>query len=200
MPNSIVQLDQIADVFTGHYEQGAGVDNPAGTHRLVFIGSIDAGPAHRLLPDKCPRFTPKIDPGESLLRPGDLVMPARGERQDVAIIDLNPDNRPLVAASFLHVVRPNPDAADPGYLAWWLNQPTVRARVTGRVRGTKMPFLPLSETRTIRVTLPPLDVQQRIAELHRLVVRASDISIELLDLRSRLTNGLALRIANGEIA
>lgn len=199
MSNNTVHLEQIADVFPGHYELGAGKDEPTGTHRLVFIGSIHPGPGHRLIPEKCPRFTPKLEPSKAILQPGDLILPARGERQDVAYIDTPPDARPLVAASFLHVIRPRRDAVDPGYLAWWLNQPSVQTRVAAFVRGSNMPFLPLEETRGIKVTLPSLDTQRRIAELHRLSIQEFDLTTAIREHRQRLIQALALRAVQGAI-
>ena len=197
MQSTTVHLEQIARVFTGHYERGSGADDPSGTHRLVFIGSIDPGPGHRLRRDRCPRFTPKTDPADAILQPGDLALPARGERQDVALIDNQEDARPLVAASFLHVIRPDPDRVDAEYLAWWLNQPRMQGRLRAFVRGSNMPFLPLADTRMIKVTLPPLEVQRRVAELGRLSTRESEIVVLIRELRLALTNALALRAATG---
>ncbi|MFG0245397.1 MAG: restriction endonuclease subunit S [Phycisphaerales bacterium JB052] len=194
------QLDQIAEVFSGHYEKGASKDEPSGTHRLVFIGSIDPEPGHRLLRDRCPRFTPTKDPGHAVLRRGDLVIPARGERHDIALIDESPDRRPIVAASFLHVIRVCDDDADPGYLAWWLNQPPAQAALRDRIRGTKIPFLSLKAMRALETQLPPLDIQRRIAEFHTLAIRESQIMTDLRDSRSQLNNALALQVATGELA
>ena len=166
----------------------------------MFIGSIDPEPGHRLLRDRCPRFTPTKDPGDAVLQHGDLIIPARGERLDIAMIDEPPDSRPLVAASFLHVIRVNTDYADPRYLAWWLNQPQTQAVLRDRVRGTKIPFLSLRATRALEVHLPPLDIQRRIAEFHTLAVRESQIMTDLRDTRSRLNDALALHVAMGESA
>jgi len=199
MPTKTVKLEQIADVFAGHFEPGVGADDPRGTHRLVFIGSIDPGPAHRLLPSKCPRFTPNDDPGGAVLSVGDLVMPARGVRRDVALLEGHPHERPLVAASFLHVVRPHPAIVDAGYLAWWLNQPTVRTRLAALVRGSNMPFLPLEETRAIKVVLPPLELQRQIRELHRLSLREFEITTTLRRERRRLIDAISLQVVKGAI-
>lgn len=199
MVTRTVQLNQIAEVFSGHYEKGAAKDEPSGTHRLVFIGSIDPEPGHCLLRDRCPRFTPTKDPGDALLKQGDLVIPARGERLDIAMIDEPPDSRPLVAASFLHVIRVNTRDADPGYLVWWLRQPQAQAALRDRVRGTKIPFLSLKATRALEVHLPPLDIQRRIAEFHTLAVRESQIMTDLRDTRSQLNNALALQVATGAV-
>lgn len=198
MATRTVKLDQVAKVFSGHYEKGAAKDEPSGTHRLVFIGSIDSDPGHRLLRDRCPRFTPTKDPCNAVLQHGDLIIPARGERLDIAMIDELQDSRPLVAASFLHVIRVNTDIANPGYFAWWLNQPRAQAILRDRIRGTKIPFLPLKATRALEVHLPPLDIQRRIAELHALAVRESQIMTDLRDARFRLNDALALQVATGE--
>lgn len=199
MATRTAQLDQIAEIFSGHYEKGAAKDEPSGTHRLVFIGSIDPEPGHRLLRDRCPRFTPSKDPGHALLQHGDLVIPARGERHDIAMIDELPDGRPLVAASFLHVIRVNNSEADPRYIVWWLRQPQAQAALRDRTRGTKIPFLPLKAMRALEIHLPPLDIQRRIAEFHALAVRESQIMTDLRDTRSQLNNALALQVATGAV-
>ncbi len=197
MNNQTVQLEQIADVFPGHYEKGSGADDPSGTHRLLFIGSIDPAPGHRVLLEKCPRFTPKTDPKDAVLHRGDLVIPARGQRQTVARIGKSIDDRKLIAASFLHVVRPRPKAVDPSYLAWWLNQPTVQSRIGALVRGSKMPFLPLSGTRGIRISLPPLDTQRRIAKVYALSISEHELATAIRDRRRQLADALALQAVHG---
>lgn len=199
MATRTAQLERIAEVFSGHYEKGSAQDEPSGTHRLVFIGSIDPDPGHRLLRDRCPRFTPGKEPGDAVLRHGDLVIPARGERHDVALVDGHSGRRPLVAASFLHVIRVHDGDADPGYLAWWLNQPQAQAGLRDCTRGSKIPFLSLKATRALEVHLPPLDVQRRIAQFHRLAVQEFQIMTRLRDSRSRLNDALAHEVATGAL-
>lgn len=191
------KLDQIANVFSGHYERGAGDDDPTGTHRLVFIGSIDPAGGHALLRDRCPRFTPSKEPRQAVLQPGDLVIPARGNRVSAALVSNMPDRRPLVAASFLHVVRPKPSAVEPAYLAWWFNSPQGQAQVHERTRGTKISFLPLRAARSLELPLPPLDVQRRVADLHRLAERESQILDNIRTLRLALSHTLIHQIAMG---
>ncbi|MCA9249617.1 MAG: restriction endonuclease subunit S [Phycisphaerales bacterium] len=195
-----IQLEQIADVFPGHYEKGAGADDPSGSHRLVYIGSIDSALGHKLLLDKCPRFTPKSDPKNALLRDGDLVIPARGERQTVACIAESENGRSLIAASFLHVIRPKPDTVDSVYLAWWLNQFAVQSRIAETVSGSNMPFLPLSATRGIRVSLPSLAIQRKIADLYSMSIKEHELATAIRDLRLQLVDALALRAINGATA
>lgn len=194
------KLDQIADVFSGHYERGAGNDDPAGTHRLVFIASIDPSHDHGLLRDRCPRFTPTKDPRQAVLQPGDLVVPARGDRLDVALIREAPDRRPLVAASFLHVIRPHADQVDPGYLKWWFSQPTTQGKLGEFIRGTKIPFLPLKATRTLKVPVPSMSVQRQIADFYQLVIRESEILARIRELRFTLCNAVARRVADGGLS
>lgn len=190
------QLDQIADVFSGHYERGAGDDDPAGTHRLVLIASIDPT-SHALLRERCPRFTPTKAPRQAVLQHGDVVIPARGNRVSVALIGDTPDRRPLVAASFLHVVRPQPAAVEPAYLAWWFSSRQGQAQIRERGRGTKISFLPLRAARSLEIPLPPLDVQRRIAEIHQLADRESQIMDNVRRLRRDLSHALLHRIATG---
>ncbi|MEM9064031.1 MAG: restriction endonuclease subunit S [Planctomycetota bacterium] len=198
MTTRTAQLDQIAEVFSGHYEKGAGSDDPAGTHRLVFIASIDPAPDHALIRQSCPRFMPKKAPGRAVLEHGDLLVPARGDRLHIAIIEHPDDRRPLVAASFLHVVRPRADDLDPYYLRWWIEF-GARERLQQGIQGSNIPTLSIKVLRTVAVPIPPLDIQRRIAEFHALTVRESQIMTDLRDTRSQLNNALALQVATGAV-
>jgi hypothetical protein len=107
------------------------------------------------------------------------------------------DHRPLVAASFLHVVRPDSSAIEPGYLLWWFNHPQAQQQLANEAHGTKIPFLSLKSARSLRIPVPPVTVQRQIAELHNLAERESQIMGDLRRLRLKLNHALIRHIATG---
>ncbi len=190
-----VQLDLIAEVFGGYYERGTAKDDPSGSHRLVLIGSIDSQAGHRLNLDHCPRFTPGKDPGPAVLRSGDLLIPARGDRHDIPLVDESLNEQPLVASSFLYLVRPTTPDVDPRYLAWWLNQRSAQSTLRGFTKGTKIPFLSVKSVRNLEIPVPVLSVQRRIAEVDGLAAREAAIMSQLISVRSRLYEAVTVQLA-----
>lgn len=200
MKNPTQKLEDVADLYSGYHEKGLGDDDPSGTHLLVSIRSISPALGHPLIREECNRFTPSKDPGGALLCPHDLVLPARGNRHDVAYIHNAPDKQPLVASSIFHVIRTATADLIPSYLHWWLNAPETQALLVDMTKGSNIPFLAMKSTREIPVPIPPIETQVRIAELNTLTIREAELSAELRDLRYQLTQSIAQKIATGALS
>ncbi len=101
-----------------------------------------------------------------LLQEGDLLFQSRGSRHPVAVVGGGVRG---IAATGLHVIRPDSRRAMPGYLAWWLNHPQSQAKlIRDLARGTYIPFISKSDLEGFLVAIPPLVVQARIVDVDRL--------------------------------
>ena len=118
------------------------------------------------------------------LRTGDVLLQTRGVRYPVALV--NGDLEEAVAAAPLYVIRPKPNAIDPGYLVGFLSNPLTQHRMRQRATGTYVPQIARAELENFEIPVPPLGEQRRLADLARLIHREQKLAMSLADRRSEL--------------
>lgn len=96
---------------------------------------------------------------KSALQAGDVVIVRVGYPGVAAVI---PPNTGRLNAASLVIVRPDPAALDPHFLAYLLNSPWGRAAVAARLVGSAQQVLNTNAVADLEVRLPPLSLQQRI--------------------------------------
>lgn len=199
----LAALAAVAAVFAGSKERKAGpppASHPRdATHRLVKIRAIRSEAVPRVDVRQCPRFEPESDPAEKVLRSGDLLLPSRGDKRDVVLIETVADELPLVASGSLYVVRPRTELVEPGYLAWWLNSHKLQALLRDAARGSKVAFIPLRVVQDLPVPLPDLETQRATACYHRLAAREHEILSAIRDRRRQLVDQRLNNIVAGSI-
>lgn len=128
-----------------------------------------------------------------LLRAGDLLLQARGHRHPVAVVA--PQLHGIAAMGVL-VIRPKREVMLPAYLACWLNLPVTQARLSeGTARGTYVPFISKRDLAPFEVPVPPLAVQEQLAELDRLRREEARLQTELTQLKTHWIEGRIARAA-----
>jgi restriction endonuclease S subunit len=121
-----------------------------------------------------------------LLHEGDLLFQSRGSRHPVAVVGGGVKG---IAATGLHVIRPDLRRALPSYLAWWLNHPQSQAKlIRDLARGTYIPFISKSDLEGFSVALPPLTIQAQIVEVDRLRRLEQKLGAQLDQLNQQLTH------------
>lgn len=121
-----------------------------------------------------------------LLQEGDLLFQSRGSRHPVAVVAGGVRG---IAATGLHVIRPDVQRVRSHYLAWWLNHPQSQAKLTRDLaRGTYIPFISAGDLVAFQVPLPPLAVQARIVEVDRLQRFEQKLGAQLKQLNQQLVD------------
>lgn len=124
---------------------------------------------------------PRVKPGpaerRAKLRPGDVLVLARGERPYALVAPDWP--WPALASSSFYVVRVRREHLLPEYLAWYLNTPAAVARLAAGMRGAKIRWLPRPALAELEVAAPTLARQQDIAVAAALVAEESRLHAEL---------------------
>ncbi len=123
----------------------------------------------------------------TLLEPGDIVIPARGEHYQAVSFALP---EPTLASSQLLTLRVTSDTVLPGYLCWALNQPGPQHTLRNESRGSNIPLLTRQSLGAVQVPLPPLATQQKIIELQQLWEQEQQLTQQLLDNRETLLKGM----------
>lgn len=121
-----------------------------------------------------------------LLQEGDVLFQSRGSRHPVAVIA---GGLRAIAATGVHVIRPERQAVLPHYLAWFLNHPRSQSKLTSDVaRGTYIPFVSKGDLAAFPVPTPPLEIQERIIEIDRLRQAESHLRQRLNELTQQLAD------------
>ncbi len=88
------------------------------------------------------------------------------------------------------------DRVQPGYLAWWLNQPDSQAALESASRGTGIGYIARPLMERIPVVVPSLDQQRRIAETMRLWRQQQSIQARLDQKREQLIHATCREAIN----
>ncbi|MBP7142138.1 MAG: restriction endonuclease subunit S [Opitutaceae bacterium] len=188
---SFSPLSELADVFTGITLRGesASKNDPNGTHRLIRISDIssdgvvgDGAPGRvRVDGKEVDRYT---------LRPGDVLVAARGSRLTAAVFD-RPEQ--AVAGSQFLVIRVLPQhlGLSPGFLAWYLNLPAVQEQLAAQMRGSYIRSLPASVLTRLQVPVPDHRKQAAIVELTELQREENRLTRQISDRRAQIIQQLA---------
>lgn len=170
-----------AALIQSGYSSRSRVDaTPDGTHRLVQ--AKDISPDGMLLWDDVVSFHPERTPDLYQICPDDILLLARGRSHRATLVtDCMPN---ALASSVFYILRPQCDRVTPSYLEWWLNLPEVQSEINAVSRGTAIGYLKRKALAEIAVTLPPMDVQEKIDAVVSLR-RHRDVLQTHLDLKRR---------------
>jgi len=67
----------------------------------------------------------------------------------------------------------------PEYIAWYLNRPTTRNLLESMAQGTSLPTINIRDLGDLEIPIPPLDVQQKIAQIVYLLQQERILSLRL---------------------
>lgn len=99
----------------------------------------------------------------STLRTGDLVLTIVGTIGKIAFVPPELDGGNITQCSVR--IRTDPKKANPRYLSWALESPRVRRQYDEYRFGSGVPRLNVGHVRALKIPLPPLPEQRRIADI-----------------------------------
>ncbi len=186
-----MRLSKIAKIQSGYISRGKIEPREDGTHFLLQARDVDA---ERLIykTENLVRFSPDLSRKDWVLEPDDVLFMARGTRNYSVLINNIPE-RALAAACFF-IVRVSSDQVLPYYLCWYLNQALVDhyfGRHSGR--GVHMPVVRRSVLESIEISIPPLEVQSKIAKLDVLLQKELKLIDKLAEKRRELITAACLQ-------
>jgi restriction endonuclease S subunit len=100
------------------------------------------------------------------LEKGDILFIAKGSNNYAIEYKLNLPK--AIAASAFFVLRPNQLKVIPSYLAWYINQQPVQQYLKENMAGTYIPNINKSTIEGISISLPSVDIQNKIVALDNL--------------------------------
>lgn len=152
-----------AEVFVdGDWVESKDQD-PEGDVRLIQLADVGDGEYI----DKSDRFLTS-DKAQALrctfLQPGDVLVARMPDPIGRACI-FPGDSKPSVTVVDVCIIRPDPQKHDARWLMHCLNGPACRNQIAGYATGTTRSRISRGNLGKIRIPLPPLAEQQRIAEI-----------------------------------
>jgi len=135
--------------------------DPDFSFRYIDISAVSQGRID--VPDEDLRFETAPSRARRLAEPGDTVVSTvRTYLRAVARVPKTPD--PLVFSTGFAVLHPIADRIDSRYLSYYCTSAPFIDSIVARSVGVSYPAINASEVADVRLGLPPLDEQRRIAD------------------------------------
>lgn len=159
---AILNLNQIAEIRTGHTFKSKISDSPEGTISVFQPGDMAHG---ELISEPSKVTETEIRSLEHhVLRPNDILLGNKGTRFSTYLYNNSLSQRSVAASSFF-VIRPNKNLVHPEYLVWFLGRPEITNGLQSLAKGSTVSSLKLSTVGDLKVTVPPMHVQNDITRM-----------------------------------
>ena len=190
----MTKLSDIADIILGYPFKGRIVDQTDAqqqdnTVHVLQIKDITSGNANQ--PHKLTTVSLKQNYNKFLLQHDDLVMPVRGGKYNVEHITQL--RSPCIAVSQVFIIRCR-EQIKPAFLYWFLNLNATQYKLKEAQTGTNIPMLNKAALASLHVTLPKLDVQEKIARLQLIWTEQKHTYENLIQNGNQLTQGLCQKL------
>lgn len=180
------RLGDIADIQAGYQFRGKVVPDPGGG--VPVIQMKDFSPTHGIDGGGMVTVSMENIPPACMAKAGDVLFLARGQRLNAAAVQ--PDVEGAIVSGYFFILRPYPDVADPGFLAWYINQPDFQAQLRSVAKGTDTPLVSRADIQELTVELPEKNTQALIARLDELSRRERCLLENIADKRTALIRAL----------
>ncbi len=182
-------IKEIADVQIGYQPKGR-IKNDPGSEFLIIQGKDVSEDGINW--NDVARITPKrkrLD--RYVLKDGEILFMSRGTR-NIATTVRTPKPNSLVVGSF-YVLKPRQGDFVSEYLTWYLNLPRTQEKIRGLASGSNIPLISRSAFDGLEIEIPPLDIQQKIAEVSALQQKEAQLTNELLELRQEYAEATCMQ-------
>ena len=166
MTYNIVPIKFCAEVLPGFSLKKAVTHNPEGTHQIILAKHLPQFGPYHFLDEHALRIVPERPVKKYLLAKGDILFMPRGVNNYAVIIESISPN--AVAAGSFYILRAK-DGVEPAYLTWVLNQTSVQANISTIRTGAGTPLVSRAIFKDIKIVLPPIEEQRRIAQIGSLI-------------------------------
>ncbi|MEH2424015.1 MAG: restriction endonuclease subunit S [Nostoc sp.] len=133
------------------------------------------------------------------IKTGDVVISNRGTLLKASVVTDKLEGS--LASNNVVVIRPRPivEQIDPVYLAVlmrskWLEQQLA----TLYLQSSTIQLIPISQLRSLKIPLPNLETQNKLAKLFLATERANRITLEILDTRNNLSQFTLFQTLEGQ--
>lgn len=129
------------------------------------------------------------------LQKGDILFISKGANNFALVYELE-DDISTVASSVFYVIKIDTALADPHYIAWLINGEYIQQYFQTNATGTYSLSINRKVVEEIPITLPPLEVQNKIAKISKLAQKEQFIYTLLKEKRHQLIEAQLLKAIN----
>lgn len=190
----LVKLKDIADIRSGYSFRGRIKPAKDGAYRVVQIKDLEEG-AFFASEDLIRTNLPDVN-SNHLLKEGDVLFTSRGVRRQAVVADEVLPNTIFGSQFFVCDVKKK---IEPAYLAWYMNQTPAQRYFEEHAAGTNVRIITKDVLGHLVVNVPPIEVQKKIVEIHRLSLREKKLLEEIQKKRSQLIESVLINLALNKI-
>ncbi len=187
-------LSELASIRTGYPFRGGVERVREGGCLLVQAGNIDGDAGD--VTGELTRITAPANFREHILHSGDVLVIARGHRNDAATYTRAEGE--VVAQSHIIILRTEGKIAFPDYLTWFLNLPKTQAQIRAMRSESSVPFVAVEAIGRLRIPVPSIELQNKIAGVQKLSAKEQQLMEEIRNRRRSLVDGLLMDALLGE--
>jgi restriction endonuclease S subunit len=188
------QLKDIAAIRSGYPFRGRVEPVPDGEFRVVQIKDISQS-ARLEFGDLLRVDLPDVRQ-DYLLKRDDVLFASRGTRKQAVSIEGDLDNTTFGTQFFAIGAR---DGVLPAYLAWYINQQPAQRYLEEHSMGSNVRIVTKEALSRMPIQLPPLDVQRKVVEVHRLSLKEKELAQAIQAKRSLLVETALLGIVESKL-
>jgi hypothetical protein len=189
-------LDSVADFRTGYPFRGA--IEPAEGGAVAVVQIKDLSPSKEVAWDAVVRTELKGRRAPEWLKPGDILLVARGNRYYAVALENVPGS--AVCGPHLYHVRLKDGAGIlPQFLAWQINQPPIQRLLGQAAEGSNQLSIRRAELEGLPVSVPALVFQEHIVQLAATAERERALLNQLVLNRERQMSALAFALTDAAI-
>ena len=166
---------------------------------VLTVQLRDVPPNGRVDPAGLTRLQVEAVSERYLVGRGDVLFRSRSESNTATVLD-DRFQEPALAMLPLFILRPNRDVVLAEFVAWAINQPRAQRHFDRFARGTNMRMIPRAVLTYLQVTLPGLDVQDKVVALDALARRERTLSIRAAEERRRLYTRILEDLATEQVS
>lgn len=188
----IVEIRNVADLRNGYTFKTKIEDVAGGTVSVIQPRDIQNGDLTQSPVKVLEREVTLLN--NHLLKPNDLILANKGIRFSTFIYQGIP-TRCIAAGSFF-VLRPHEEKVLAVFLQWYLSQDHTVERLKQLANSFTVPSLTLSKVGTLKMPVPSLKTQEKIAEMSTMMKEEETITYRLLVNKRKYLNSFGWELIN----
>ena len=193
-PTSVKKLSDVASIEQGHLFRKGIRNLPMG--HIFLIQPQNVTPVKRVVLDELHKVRESDVKRSSIVGPGDVIIKTKTS-VPLSFMIMDPNAKYAVTDHFM-IIRINDNSVDPKYLNWYLNSNRTRSYLQRMMSGTSVPFLRKTTLMDMDIPVPDLKIQMRIFELDDLLIRETDLTHKVLELKKELSEQISYKSIKGE--
>lgn len=192
-------LGTLADIYPGYPFRGSLPLNPEGEAFVVQFRHIGVGGE---ISDRTGESLDRVEltgkKSPTYLETGDVLVMAKGTRNQAAVIQSVPENT-VCTPNFYHIRLNSPETALlPAFLAWQINHLEAQRYFKMCSQGSLAPSITKSQLSSLPIAIPPMTQQQTMVSLAEAAFREQQLLNELIENRQQMIDAVGQNILNPE--